>query len=587
MSTRALSRQGASPLTDDPAAPALGFVSDAIAETLRRLEIPYIALNPGASYRGLHDSLVNYLGNTRPEIVLALHEEHAVAIAHGYAKVTGRPMAAALHSNVGLMHGSMAIFDAWCDRMPVVVLGAQGPLAADRRRPWIDWVHTVQDLGALVRDYTKWDDQPTSLAAALESILRAHQQAATAPQGPTFVCLDTELQERPAEGAVALPDVARFAPPAPPQAAAAAIEAAAAQLAHAGRVAILMGRVSRDPFAWAQRIELAELLSAGVATDLKVAAAFPTAHPLHVVPPTFFADAAMRELLSSADVILSLDWIDLAGTMKAALGSAAPGACVIHCSLDSYSHRGWSKDQQGLPAVDIQLLGDPDATVPALIERLKATPIANKRAPSRGPTPAAARRARVDAATALDLDDIADAIEAARGTRTLTWARLPGGWPTARCRFAHPLDYLGHDGGAGLASGPGLAVGAALALKGSGRTPVAVLGDGDCAMGVTALWSAARHRLPLVVIVANNRAYMNDVRHQETVALRRNRAVANKWVGQTMDDPPLDFAGLARAQGAAGFGPIADRDDLVSALDRAFSAADRGGPAVVDVLVGR
>ena len=166
-------------MTNDPAAaPTLGFVSDAIAEMLRRLEIPYIALNPGASYRGLHDSLVNYLGNTRPEIVLALHEEHAVAIAHGYAKVTGRPMAAALHSNVGLMHGSMAIFDAWCDRMPVVVLGAQGPLAADRRRPWIDWVHTVQDLGALVRDYTKWDDQPTSLPAALESILRAYQQAA-------------------------------------------------------------------------------------------------------------------------------------------------------------------------------------------------------------------------------------------------------------------------------------------------------------------------------------------------------------------------------------------------------------------------
>jgi thiamine pyrophosphate-dependent acetolactate synthase large subunit-like protein len=575
-------------VTDDPAAaPALGFVSDAIAEVLRRLEIPFIALNPGASYRGLHDSLVNYLGNARPEIVLALHEEHAVAIAHGYAKVTGRPMAAALHSNVGLMHGSMAIFDAWCDRMPVVVLGAQGPLAADRRRPWIDWVHTVQDLGALVRDYTKWDDQPTSGPAALESIVRAYQQAATAPQGPTFVCLDTELQEQPTEGAVALPDAARFAPPAPPVAAPAAIEAAAAQLARAGRVAILMGRVSRDPVAWAERVELAEMLNAGVATDLKVAAAFPTGHPLHVVPPTFFVEEAMKRLLAGADVLLSLDWMDLAGTMKAALGSAAPAASVIHCSLDSYSHRGWSKDQQGLPAVDIQLLGDPDATVPALIERLKATPIAEKRAPERGPPPAAAARQQPSAAHALGLDDIADAIEAVRRARTLTWVRLPGGWPSARCRFAHPLDYLGHDGGAGLASGPGIAVGAALALKGSGRTPVAVLGDGDCAMGVTALWSAARHRLPLVVIVANNRAYMNDVRHQETVARRRNRAVANKWVGQTMDDPPLDFAGLARAQGAAGFGPVADRDGLFWAFDQAFRAADQGGPALVDVLIRR
>src|SRR5438552_6635105 len=156
--------------------PALGnepgdyWGSDAVALMLHGLDIPYVALNTGASYRGLHDSLVNLLGNRDPQMLLCLHEEHAVAIAHGYAKVAGRPMAAIVHSNVGLMHATMAIFNAWCDRVPVLVLGATGPVDAARRRPWIDWIHTAQDQGALVRSYTKWDAQPASVPAALEAV---------------------------------------------------------------------------------------------------------------------------------------------------------------------------------------------------------------------------------------------------------------------------------------------------------------------------------------------------------------------------------------------------------------------------------
>src|ERR1700734_2022201 len=144
---------------------APGFGSDVVAETLRALDIPYIAVTPGASYRGLHDSIVNYLGNTTPQMLLCVHEESAVAIAHGWAKVTGRAIAAAVHSNVGLQHATMAMFNAWCDRMPVVVLGATGPVDAMKRRPWIDWIHTARDQGALIRGYTKWGDQPASPAA--------------------------------------------------------------------------------------------------------------------------------------------------------------------------------------------------------------------------------------------------------------------------------------------------------------------------------------------------------------------------------------------------------------------------------------
>src|SRR5215510_8717041 len=198
---------------------AAGFGSDVIADTLRDLAIPYIALNPGASYRGLHDSLVNYLGNAAPQMLLCLHEESAVAIAHGYAKVTGKAMAAAVHSNVGLMHATMAIFNAWCDRMPVVVLGATGPVDAAKRRPWIDWIHTARDQGALVRNYTKWDDQPASPAAIREAVLRAGWIANNTPKGPVYINLDAELQEAriaeplpPVDASRLMPQVATGAP---------------------------------------------------------------------------------------------------------------------------------------------------------------------------------------------------------------------------------------------------------------------------------------------------------------------------------------------------------------------------------------
>src|SRR5262252_1279533 len=196
---------------------AAGFGSDVVAEVLRDLDIPYIALNPGASYRGLHDSLVNHIGNATPQMLLCLHEESAVAIAHGYAKVTGKAMAVAVHSNVGLFHATMAIFNAWCDRMPVIILGATGAVDAMRRRPWIEWIHTARDQGALIRNYVKWDDQPASIGAAQEAILRANMIAQTPPCGPVYINLNLELQEDEIAALPPRPETARFAPPAPPE----------------------------------------------------------------------------------------------------------------------------------------------------------------------------------------------------------------------------------------------------------------------------------------------------------------------------------------------------------------------------------
>ena len=327
---------------------------------------------PGSSYRGLHDSIVNYLGNTRPRMLLCLHEESAVALAHGYAKVTGRPLAVIAHANVGLMHATMAIFNAWCDRVPMIVLGATGAVDAVRRRPWIEWIHTVRDQGALIRNYTKWDDQPSSIGAAQEALLRANMIAQTAPRGPVYINLNLELQEDEIAAAPPHPETARFAPPAPLEPAGRALRQAAELLARAERPVMLMGRTSRDPGAWQWRVELAEAIGARVMTDRKAGAAFPTDHPLHAAGPATALSPAGAELVAAADVILSLDWIDLAGTLKGACRGKPPAGKVIQVSVDQYVHNGWSMDYQGLPPADVYLLAEPDAAVPALLGRGQA-----------------------------------------------------------------------------------------------------------------------------------------------------------------------------------------------------------------------
>jgi thiamine pyrophosphate-dependent acetolactate synthase large subunit-like protein len=555
------------------------FGSDVVAQTLRELGLPYIALNPGASFRGLHDSLVNFLGNRDPQILLCLHEEHAVAIAHGYAKVTGRPMAVAVHSNVGLFHATMAIFNAWCDRMPVVILGATGPVDAAKRRPWIDWIHTARDQGAIVRPYVKWDDQPASPSAAREALLRAMWHARSAPQGPVYVNLDAEMQEAPLEEQLPAISSPRYTPVTPTGAAPTGIDCAVQLLRGANRPLMLIGRVSRDSAAWTARVDLAERLVADVGTDLKVGASFPTDHPLHVDAPGILLRPALAAKIAQADVILSLDWVDLAGTLRAACGGEAP-ARVIQVSLDHTLHGGWSMDYQGLPPVDCMIAAEPDSVVPVLLATLG--PDASRQTYT--------RRADLFAAAPvagglISTDDLAVTLRRIVGTSRVSLTHLPLSWNGESWPFRHPLDFLGSDGGGGIGGGPGIAVGAALALRGSGIVPVAICGDGDYLMGVTALWTAAHYRIPLLLIVANNRSFYNDEVHQERVARMRDRPVGNKWIGQRVSDPSIDLAAIGRAQGALGWGPIVQLADLASTLATALQAAIAGNVAVVDVHV--
>ena len=561
-----------------PLAPDARFGSDVAADTLRALDIAYIALNPGASFRGLHDSLVNRLGNERPTMLLCLHEEHAVAIAHGWAKVTGRAMAAAVHSNVGLMHATMAVFNAWCDRKPLLLVGATGPVDADKRRPWIDWIHTARDQGALVRGYVKWDDQPASPAATREALARAKWIAETAPQGPVYVNLDAGMQE--AELAQPLPplDLQRLMPTASAVPGPDVVARAASVLASAKRPVIMAGRGSRTQDAWAKRLALAERIAARVITDLKLGAVFPTDHPLHVGAPAIWLEADARAALEEADIVLSLDWVDLGGTLRAVFGTAKVAAKVMHASLDHRLHGGWSMDYQALPEVDLLLPADPDLVVEALLELLQARPSKSK---------AGQRQFAIDAVPPgpLRIKQLAHGLRTATDGRDVSLLHLPLSWDGALWPFRHPLDFIGQDGGAGVGAGPGISVGAALALRGSARLPVGICGDGDFLMGATAIWTAVHYGIPLLIVVANNRSFYNDEVHQERVARTRGRPIENKWIGQRITDPDIDIAALARAQGAVGVGPVDRGEDLVAALRTAIAAVDAGGVAVVDVRI--
>jgi thiamine pyrophosphate-dependent acetolactate synthase large subunit-like protein len=551
--------------------------SDLIAELLRKLGIKYVCINPGSSFRGLHDSLVNYLGNERPKMILALHEQSVVAIAHGYYKAANEPMAVVLHSNVGLMAGMMSIFNAWCDRVPILIFGATGAVDSAVRRSWIDWNHTFRDQGALVRHFVKWDEQPASAKAAIDGVLRAYQMACTPPCGPGYVILDRRLQEDPIDD-ISIPDIGLYKPAAGSAPSSKVIEEIIVLLDAAERPVILIGRVSRHQCDWDNRIRLAELLHARVITDLRVGASFPTEHPLHGAPADLFLSPANRQLLAQADLVLSLDWQDLADAMAQAHSRAK----VIHISIDFYSHNSFSADHQRLPGLDLAIAVAPDDILTPLIAGLRgrqtgdcspfvspASHPSEKRVPDLTPT----------------LADIGYALSELREGRKICLARVPLNWPAASYAFREPLDYLGYDGGGGVGSGPGMTVGAALALKETGHITVGIMGDGEFIGAPTALWTAAHYRIPALIVVANNRSYFTDEIQQEMVAQERRRPTENRWIGQRMDDPPIDIAGIARDLGVDAEGPIERASDLPAALLRGLNTVEDGKPYVVDVLI--
>ena len=569
--------------------PQTGWVSDVMADVVRQLGIKYIVLVPGASYRGFHDSIVNYLGNEGPQMVMCVHEEHAIAVAEGYTKVTGEIVASAVHANVGLMHATMGIFNTWEDRTPQIIFGANGPMDAHLRRPWIDWIHSTKDQAAMIRNYVKWDDEPQSAEAAVESILRGYQIACTAPKGPVYICLDAGLQEKTLPDGVKIPDVSRYRPGEPPAAPRSAVKKAIAMLQQAKAPVILMGKMSRDEGDFANRIKLAESLGALVHSSLRDGCMFPTEHPQHALPPGQRVSPVLSEAIENADVILCLGWNDFGGFLRQCTGESQSqepiDAKIIYCGLDSFRANGWNLDYQALAAADLRVSADPDAFVAQMVEELGGA----KKAPLK------ANVAKLKHWT-KDIDkvkpkpggrmsgkDVALVVAQFGRKRKICLARSSELVPAA-ARYSHPLDYIGNDGGGGVGSAPGHAVGAALALKGTDRMCVAVTGDGNYIMGVNALWTASHMELPLLMVISNNRSFYNDEAHQHHIARHRKRPPENSWIGLQIDKPAPDMVGLAKAQGFDGE-QVDTTEDLATALERGAKIVAKGGRYLIDAVI--
>jgi thiamine pyrophosphate-dependent acetolactate synthase large subunit-like protein len=568
------------------------YGSDLIVDLMLRYGIEHVALNPGSSFRGLHDSIVNYAQN-RPEIIECPHEEIAVQIAHGYAKATGRPMAAIVHDVVGLLHATMAVYYAHLDRAPVLVLGATGPMAPSRRRPRIDWIHTAFAQGAVVRDYTKWDYQPIEAEDVVDSFARGYRIAVTDPQGPVYLCYDAAYQEDPLVSEPALPEPERVLPTRF-RADGEALDRLAGWLVEAGNPVILAGYVGRRPEAFEALVELAGFLGAAV-VDNGDRLCFPTDHPLNL--------SGSDGLLESADLILALEMRDLFGAIskvdrvaRSTQPRLAAGCRLVEIGTGDLGIRSWSQEFQKLQPVDLSILGDTALALPELLalcrqraqeadcERFRARAARHgelHRKLRSGWAEAAAGAAETEpVATAHLVAEVGAALE---GTDWVLTANTVGDWARRLWRMERPGRHPG--GSLGTATQIGISLGVALAHRGSGRLVVDLQPDGDLLFDAAALWVATHHRIPMLVVMYNNRAYYNDWEHQILIAKERGRDPGTANVGMELDLPAPDFAGLARSFGWYAEGPILKPGEVRAAVERARGVVlGTGQPALVDVV---
>ncbi|MGB7542685.1 MAG: thiamine pyrophosphate-dependent enzyme [Burkholderiales bacterium] len=590
-----LLRTPATVQTPPPVVPAKErWASDVIVDLLHRYGLPYASLNPGASYRGLHDSIVNYGQNT-PCMMLCQHEETAVQVAHGFAKASGRPMVAILHNLVGLLHANMAVYYAYIDRAPIFIVGATGPMDETRRRPRIDWTHSANVQGQAVRDYTKWDYQPTTIDGAPESFARAYGVMMTEPQGPVYMCYDAWLQEQPLDHEVPLPPAAAMPVPSPLAADPAALARAADMLAGARRPVILTEYVGRDARGFHALVELAETLGAPV-YDVNSRLNFPGCHPLNL--------SMVKEVFTDADLILCLDvrdWekptTELVSTTRT-LTSLVPADCIwIDIGFGDLELSSWAMDYQRLMHANLRVLGDTTLAIPALTElcrvRIAADAGLGKRIRERSHQTAArhlearaqwAREARQDRdASPVTLPRLASEVwEVIRHEDWVLSAGTLEDWTRKLWDFDKPYRHPGKS--LGTATQFGISLGVALAHRDAGRLVVDMQPDGDLMFDAGALWVAAKHKIPMLAVMYNNRAYYNDWEHQLRMARQRGTPVERAHIGMDLDGPPVDFAELARSMGWHAEGPIDKGDEIGPALKRAIERVKAGQPALVDVL---
>jgi acetolactate synthase-1/2/3 large subunit len=569
------------------------FGSDVVVDMMQRFGIPYASLNPGSSFRGLHDSIVNY-GKNNPQIITCGHEELAIQIAHGYARATGKPMVAIVHDVVGLLHGCMAIYYAHLDRAPVIVMGGTGPMDTTRRRPHIDWTHTALVQGNAVRDYVRWDDQPYTVEGVPESFARGHRIAMTHPQGPVYLCYDAALQEDPIVGPIPEIDPARSQPPSPIMGDPTALGKAADLLVNAEMPVIITEYTGRSETGYKALIQLAEALGAGV-VDWHGRQNFPNAHPLNLWG---------TDILRRADVVLSLDLSDIYGPIteldrvtRRTVPIVPSGCKIIDIGHRDMRANGWSQEFQKFTEVDLFIHGDTSTTLPALTklvqERVSSDKARGNQISKRADdlrrlhdqqrekwnteakkdwdaTPVSLPRLSMEMRDALQSEDWVVCMNPLRDTLHMYW----------------DLDRWGRHTGddLGTATQIGMNLGIALAHKGSGKLVAAIQTDGDLMFDTGALWIAMHDQIPILLVMFNNRAYYNDWEHQIRMAEVRERDVRMAYLGQEIANPAPDFAAIAKGFGWYAEGPIDQPKDVGAAIRRGVERVKAGQPALIDVV---
>ena len=560
--------------------------SDFMVDVLKTLGFEYVCANPGSSFRALHESIINYGGNKAPELITCCHEEQSVAMADGYAKIEGKPLAVMAHSTVGLQHAAMAIYNAYAGRSPAfIILG--NTLDAAARRPLIEWYHSAQDAVAMVRDYSKWDDLPISLQHFAESGIRAYKIATTPPMGPVLLVADSDLQETPV-GDLKL-HIPKYTASGPPAGDSASVAAVAKLLVAAENPVIFADRAVRTQAGQDLLVELAETLQAPV-----VGGKFPYHHPLN--------QTGGRGLIANADLIVGIEVPDLWGTVNSVRDQLhrstqtfiKPTTKVVSISALELGIKGNYQYFQRYPETDISIVADGEATLPYLIEACKSLLTADRKRAleQRGKKFAAAheqgiQRARDEATYGWDSRPISLArlhAELYEVIRNKDWS-LVGGGASRLWNVDKVYRTAGGGGAAGVGYGAPGSVGGALANRKYGRLSVSIQTDGDLMYSPGALWTAAHHRIPLLSVMHNNRAYHQEVMHVQRMANRHQRGIENAGIGTTITDPNIDYATIARGLGVHGEGPITDPQDLGPAIRRALEAVERtGGPALVDVV---
>ncbi len=573
--------------------------SDFMVDVLKSLGFEYVCANPGSSFRALHESIINYGGNKAPELITCCHEEQSVAMADGYAKIEGKPALVCAHGTVGIQHAAMAIYNAYCDQAPLFIIAGNIADAAERRGR-VEWLHAAQDVAATVRDYTKWDDNPASLTHFGESSVRAYQIAMTAPMMPVVLAADGVLQEgeAPKEFDWRIPKLPRISQPSGDSAAVAEL---AQMLVSAENPVIVTSRSARTPAGLKLLVELAEVTGAGV-IDQQRRMNFPSRHPLNQTQRS-------RGAIASADLILGLEVYDFFGVVHALGGQVnviprsliKPGTKLVSISSSDLFYKSNYQNFQRFEDIDLSIPADAEATLPALIEAVKRllTDDRKQAVQARATKLAQAshqalEQTRTAASYAWDASPVSTArlsAELWNQIKDEDWSLVSdpfwvSNWPLRLWDFTKHYQFIGGAGGEGVGYLAPAALGAAIANKKHGRLSVSIQSDGDLMMANGVLWTAAHHRIPLLTVMHNNRAYHQEIMQLQRVANQHNRGVdIDKCkIGTEIANPNIDYTMLAKSMGVQAEGPISDPKDLSAALRRGIQVVKGGDPYLIDVI---